>query len=77
MQKLYKALRLGQINEDDFEKINGQYRIFGKKSQPYVTLFLEELMKYKEEIFSYIQKYYRSFMRDFPVIKYPKFLSET
>ena len=71
--RIRKAFHLGQINTSDFTVFQGQYRIFGKKSQPYLTFFIEELILHKVNIFLYIQSYYRSFIKDQPIDKYPFF----
>jgi len=68
-----KAYKLGQIHEEDFDFINGQYRIFGKKSQPYVGLLLKSILEHKNEMFIYVQSYYRSFMKDKDIDDYPVF----
>lgn len=75
-QRVRKAFRLGQIGEDDFSKVNGQYRIFGKQSQPYITFLLESLLAHKQEMFTYVQSYYRAFMRDKPAGEFPIFTGE-
>ena len=69
---LIKALNLGQINEKDFWKTNEQYILTWKNSAKYVEIFIRAIMEYKNEIFIYLQSYYRAFMReknakDFPV----------
>ena len=68
-----KAYNLGKIHESDFDFIDGQYRIFGEKAKPYIFLILVAILEYKDEIFMYIQQYYRAFMRDSPIAKYPVF----
>lgn len=73
---LRKAFNLGQINVDDFDYIDGQYRLFGDKAKPYVALFLNAILEYKDEIFVYIQQYYRAFMREKPISAYPMFLGK-
>lgn len=71
-----KAFNLGQINIDDFDYRDGQYRLFGDKSKPYIALLLNAILEYKDEIFLYIQQYYRAFMRDRPISGYPMFLGK-
>ncbi len=71
---LIKALNLGQVKEKDFWKNQEQYILPWKNSAPYIELFINALMEYKNEIFIYLQSYYRAFMRekaakDFPVFK--------
>ncbi len=75
-QRIRKAHKLGQIHEEDFSFINGQYRIFGKQSQPYVAFLLTSLLDHKQEIFLYIQSYYRAFMQGKAIDQYPVFTAE-
>ena len=72
-QRIRKAYKLGQIHEEDFIYINGQYRIFGKQSQPYIAFLLKALLDNKQEIFLYVQSYYRAFMQNKPIDQYPIF----
>ena len=71
--RIRKAFHLGQIKANDFTVFQGQYRIFGKKSQPYLIFFIEELISHKVDIFLYVQSYYRSFIKDRPIDSYPFF----
>lgn len=73
---LVKALNLGQIDENDFWKNQEQYILPWKKSAPYVEIFIKALMEYKNEIFIYLQTYYRSFMRNKPAEDFPNFYME-
>ena len=70
---LKKAFRLKQIRSADFTVSRGQYMLFGKKSLPYMGLFISALMENKEAIFRYIQSYYRSFIGSRPIEQYPYF----
>ena len=58
-----KALNLKQIKEEDFIVVQGQYRLKWEKNSDYVKFLLTPLMERKEEIFVYVQQYYRSFMK--------------
>lgn len=71
---LVKALHLGQIHEKDFSIENKQYFIYGKKAVPYITLMLQEVLKYKDEIFLYVQQYYRAFMRQKAAEEFPVYV---
>ena len=71
--RIRKAFHLGQIKASDFTVFQGQYRIFGKKSQPYLIFFIEELISHKVDIFLYVQSYYRSFIKGRPIDSYPFF----
>ena len=68
-----KAYNLNQINEKDFWKKQGQYILYGEKAKPYVTLLLQAILERKMGIFFFIQRYYRSFMRDKSIEEYPQF----
>ena len=70
---ILKALNLGQVSEKDFWRNQNQYILPWKNSKKYVGLILEEIMKYKNEIFIFIQSYYRAFMRDKTVFEFPVF----
>ena len=61
---LRKAHHLGQIHEKDFSIYGHQYVLEWKKSAPYSKIFLQAIMKNKEEIFLYTQQYYRNFITE-------------
>lgn len=61
---LVKAYNLNRIDEKDFSKYKGNYRLDWKNSKKYTQIFLEAVMEHKEDIFKYIQDYYRNFMKD-------------
>lgn len=71
--RIRKSFKLGQIHEEDFQFINGQYRLFGKNSKPYIAFLLEALLKRKDDIFLYVQSYYRAFMQEKPIEDFPNF----
>lgn len=73
---ILKAMNLGQINEKDFWKNQNQYILPWKNSKKYVGIILEALLEYKNEIFIYLQSYYRAFMRDKPIEEFPVFEME-
>lgn len=68
-----KGINLRQIKEEDFEKINGRYVLKYAKSSEYTAFFLNAIMERKEEIFLYIQGYYRKFMKSAAVSEFPMF----
>ncbi len=70
---LIKALNLGQINEKDFWKKQNQYILTWKSSAKYVEIFIKAIMEYKNEIFIYLQSYYRAFMRNKSLNEFPIF----
>ena len=72
-EAILKALNLGQVKDDDFWKKQNQYILPWKNSKKYVGLILEAIMEYKNEIFIYLQSYYRAFMRDKAAGDFPVF----
>lgn len=71
--RIRKAYNTGQINEEDFDIMQGQYRLFGANSKKYLAFLLESLMEHKQAMFLYVQTYYRCFIRDKEVSDYPLF----
>lgn len=69
-----KAINLKQIKEDDFAVYNMRYVLDWKKSPEYMQIYLKEILKYKEEIFLYIQGYYRAVMKKKSIKEYPVFV---
>jgi CRISPR-associated protein Cas1 len=74
--KIKKAINLGQCKADDFDIIQNRYNLYGKNSTKYLKILMEPIMENKQEIFLYIQQYYRAFMRNKPVKDYPVFRLE-
>lgn len=69
-----KAINLKQIKEEDFTVYNGRHVLEWKKSPEYMSIYLKAIMEYKENIFDYIQGYYRAFMKQRPIGDYPKII---
>lgn len=70
-----KAVNLKQFKEEDFEIFDKRYVLRWKKSAEYTQIFLKSILEYKDELFLYIQGYYRAFMKqkmasEFPMIFY-------
>jgi CRISPR-associated protein Cas1 len=71
--RIRKAYNLGQIKEEDFYVHQKQYRLKIPSSPNYSNWILQELLSHKQEIFLYIQSFYRAFMRSKPISEYPFF----
>ena len=71
--EIRKAINLKQIQDDDFQVINNQYVVNYKNSPKYVELFMNVLLDNKEEMFLFVQGYYRSFMKGKPEKEYRRF----
>ena len=72
-QVILKALNLGQVKEEDFWKKQNQYILPWKNSKKYVGLILDAIIDYRNEIFIFLQSYYRAFMRDRDARDFPFF----
>ncbi len=58
-----RAINLGQCKNDDFEEYNNQWHLKYTRSSTYVQFLMSAILEYKDDIFIYIQKYYRYFMK--------------
>lgn len=70
--KIRKCINLGQINNYDFKIYNNQYQLDFNNSSNFVRLILEEIVKYKDKIFKFIQQYYRWGMKEKDIKDFPK-----
>lgn len=69
--KVRKMYNLKQIDEEDFVCDNGRYQLDWKNSSKYIKCFVEEIVKYKMDIFNYIQSYYRWFIKEKKLEEFP------
>lgn len=75
-QQVKKSINLKQIGENDFLLINHQYRLKWEKNADYVGFLMKPLIEQKDNIFAYIQAYYRSFMKGDIEERYSEFAME-
>lgn len=68
------AINRRQIKEKDFDCYKGEYRLKRELNKDYSKLFFDAIIDYKNEIFRYIQMYYRCFMGGKNINTYPTFL---
>ena len=71
--EIKKAIQLRQIQEEDFLEMNGQYKLKWMESSRYVKILMTPIIERKEEIFMYVQAYYRAFMKELPPDQFPVF----
>lgn len=69
-----KSYNLGQILEHDFIYVNHQYKLKWEKSKDYVSFLMNCLINRKDDIFIYLQSYYRAFMKGENIVRYPIFM---
>ena len=62
--EIRKAANLGQCKIDDFEQFDQRWVLKYKKNPYYIQFLMNSILEYKDDIFLYIQKYYRFFMKD-------------
>lgn len=63
-KKIRNAYSLGQVQEKDFSTKNRQYDLQYKEARKYTKLFVEAIMERKEDIFTYVQSFYRAVMKE-------------
>ncbi len=68
-----KGINLKQFKPEDFSIIENKYCLSWQKSSACVSALLVPLIADRLEIFSYIQSYYRCFLKQLPIEKYPIF----
>ena len=68
-----KAINLGQCKEEDFDLYDMRWVLKYKKNPEYIQFLMKAILEYKEEIFVYIQQYYRYFMKRKSVEQLPEF----
>lgn len=72
-QRLRKAHNLGQIDQDDFFRKNNQFFLSYKNQPKYTKLFVKDILSRKEDIFLFLQQYYRWLMKDKDIKEFPVF----
>ncbi len=70
--KIRKMMKLSQLKNYRYTCENNQYQLHYEDSNNCVKLILEEIAKYKTNIFRYIQQYYRWFMKNKNIEDFPK-----
>lgn len=72
-RRLRKAHNLKQIDPNDFLFAKESFSLIWKKQKKYIELFFKDILEEKERIFLYVRDYYRWFIRDMPIEKFPSF----
>jgi len=71
--RLRKSFNLKQIDPDDFYLDKQQYCLRHDREGKYTALFLKAILERKDELFKFVQAYYRWFMKDMPIAGFPEF----
>jgi CRISPR-associated protein Cas1 len=72
-RRVRAAYGLKQIQEKDFAYSKGQWFLKIDQNKKYSSWIVQEILKFKEPIFQYVQEYYRAFMRNKDISEYPIF----
>ena len=72
-KQIKNAYNLNQIKKDDFEMRKNQCFLKYEKNREYTRWLLQAILEYKEDIFLYVQGYYRAFIREKAINEYPIF----
>lgn len=62
--QIRKAINLGQCKIGDFEQYGKRWMLQYKKNPEYIQFLMSAILDYKDDIFLYIQQYYRFFMKN-------------
>ncbi len=62
--KIRKMINLGQTKNYKYLIDHGRYNLTWKDSSDFLRNILKEIVNHQEQIFTYIQQYYRWFMKD-------------
>lgn len=72
-KQIKRAYGLKQMQKDDFMEQKGQYFLKIEKNKDYTRWLIQSILEHKENIFNYVQEYYRCFMRGKVIKCYPVF----
>ena len=68
-----KSLNYGQCKEEDFERVDERVLLKWKMSPKYTSFLAQSIIDRKQDLFLYIQGYYRAVMKQKHVEDYPIF----
>lgn len=67
------AVNRMQFKKSDFDLYKGEYRLKIEMNKEYSKVFFDALIPFKNDIFKYVQQYYRCFMNSRSSNQYPQF----
>lgn len=71
--EIRKAINLNQCKKDDFEVYDNRWCLSYQNSVAYIQFLMKAILDYKDDIFMYVQNYYRYFMKRKSVEELPIF----
>ena len=69
-----KSINLKQCKPDDFVNKNGSYFLKWEHNGRYIGFLMQPILQNKNEIFMYVQSYYRAFMKGKAAEEFPVFM---
>lgn len=72
--EIRKAINLGQCKVEDFDVYDRRWCLKYKKNPEYIQFLMKAILEYKDDIFLYVQQYYRYFMKRKSAEELPVFL---
>ena len=69
-----KAYNLRQIQEEHFKVEKGIYKLKYENNKKYILFLMQAILDIKDDIFKYIQSYYRCVMKESPIEDYPMYI---
>ncbi|WAW14524.1 type V CRISPR-associated endonuclease Cas1 [Peptostreptococcus equinus] len=69
-----KNINLKKFKKEDFILVNKQYQLKWENSPKYVSALAKPIIENKEEIFLYLQTYYRAFMKRKSIDGFPVYI---
>lgn len=68
------AFNREQFTRRDFDERNGEFILKIGENAKIARVYFDALIPYKQEVFKFVQQYYRCFMKGTDISLYPKFL---
>lgn len=74
--QIRKSLKYGTFKKEDFELHKNAFYLKGEERKKYTKVFFEAIISHKNDIYKYVQTYYRCFMGRKSAKQYPVFTYE-
>lgn len=72
-KQVKRAYGLKQLQLDDFRESRGQFFLKPEKNKDYARWLMQAILDQKEDMFTYVQEFYRAFIRSKSIDEYPFF----
>lgn len=72
-KQIRKSYNLNQIKMDDFHYYKMKWFLSYKRNKPYIKFLMQSILDEKEEIFVFVQKFYRAFINQRSIEDFPNY----